>query len=157
MLWVKCRKLMFSRCLEIVFENEKDWTLKKLCHSKRRTWNANFERKKRVLAALQSCSRVLAEGDADEQLLFHLFDILFKCFTCRDVQIPRDKRADVSCFHDDTTISWPLRRRFFIKSFLANASLKSNEIDRSVVIRFSAALKDKGWAARHRVLTNFSC
>ncbi|OAD55323.1 hypothetical protein WN48_04837 [Eufriesea mexicana] len=63
---------------------------------------------------------------ADEQLLFHLFDILFKCSTCRDVQIPRDKPANVSCFHDDIAISrGPLRgslQQAFRHTLLANAS-----------------------------------
>lgn len=76
---------------------------------------ANFDEKKREREGekekrgefsrhLQSCSR----GGADEQLLFHLFDILFKCFTCRDAQIPRDKRPNVSCFHKDTAYRFKL-------------------------------------------------
>lgn len=37
-------------------------------------------------------------NDADEQLLFHLFDILFKCLTCLDVKIPRDKHRMFPAF-----------------------------------------------------------
>jgi len=34
----------------------------------------------------------------DEQLLFHLFDTLFKCFICLDLEIPQDKRPAFPAF-----------------------------------------------------------
>lgn len=53
----------------------------------------------RSMPALQSGSRVLVEGrNTDEQLLFHLFDTLFKCFICPDLEIPRDKRPTFPAF-----------------------------------------------------------
>lgn len=53
----------------------------------------------RAMPALQSGSRVLVEGrNTDEQLLFHLFDTLFKCFICPDLEIPRDKRPTFPAF-----------------------------------------------------------
>lgn len=47
------------------------------------------ERKRRVLAASTKLFTRLG-GRADEQLLFHLFDILFKCFTCREMSRYRE-------------------------------------------------------------------
>lgn len=45
----------------------------------------------RSLPVLQSDSRVLVEGrNMNEQLLFHLFNTLFKCFICPD--LPRYRK-----------------------------------------------------------------
>ena len=105
-----------------------------------------FGRERYVLAALtKRLALVLAQGnDADEQLLFHLFDILFKCFTCRDVKIPRDKRPGVSCFlaADITRDFW--RRLFLHSTFFAEATGNSrnsppNEDNRSLFFLFSNA------------------
>lgn len=51
----------------------------------------------RSLPVLQSDSRVLVEGkNTNEQLLFHLFDTLFKCFICPD--LPRYRKISERCF-----------------------------------------------------------
>ena len=87
-------KLRFLLKYELT-SSRKTGFAKKLCHTRREENVVRKFRAKKGLATLQKLfTRPVAEGNADEQLLFHLFDILFKCFTCRDVQIPRDKASE---------------------------------------------------------------
>ena len=131
-------------------ETEKDWIREEtVSHERRGERGARISReKRRVLAALQKLfTRPVAEGNADEQLLFHLFDILFKCFTCRDVQIPRDKAGErflLSRRYRDIASSW-IRRRVFIKSVLAECRSKVN----SIFFLFG------GWTVSYRTILIF--
>ncbi|KYM79118.1 hypothetical protein ALC53_10455 [Atta colombica] len=81
----------------------------------------SFVKNERSIPMLQSGSRILVEGrNTDEQLLFHLFDTLFKCFICLDLEIPQDKRLAFPAFL--------LLSRDLHKSFLNVFSSQFNSI-----------------------------
>lgn len=104
---------------------------------------------KRSMPALQSGLRVLVEGrNTDEQLLFHLFDTLFKCFICPDLEIPRDKRSTFPAFlwlSRKTPREVLCQRFFFVDVRLALYSPGFSTIVREMIKDVGENCNEKGF------------